>query len=84
MKKLIALLLAVVMLAPFVVAQVPENPAFTKKEASQPPTPTPAPAQNNVHEMTAADVESFLDGIVPLQLKQSDIAGATISVVKDG
>jgi CubicO group peptidase (beta-lactamase class C family) len=34
--------------------------------------------------MTAADVETFLDGIVPLQLAVSDIAGATISVVKDG
>ena len=34
--------------------------------------------------MTATDVEAFLDGLVPLQLKQADIAGATISVVKDG
>jgi CubicO group peptidase (beta-lactamase class C family) len=34
--------------------------------------------------MTAADVEAFLDGIVPLQLKHADIAGATVSVVKDG
>ena len=34
--------------------------------------------------MTAADVEAFLDGIVPLQLSRDDIAGATISVVKDG
>jgi CubicO group peptidase (beta-lactamase class C family) len=34
--------------------------------------------------MTAEDVETFLDGIVPLQLGLSDIAGATVSVVKDG
>jgi CubicO group peptidase (beta-lactamase class C family) len=34
--------------------------------------------------MTAADVEAFLDGLVPLQLKRDDIAGATVSVVKDG
>lgn len=34
--------------------------------------------------LTAADVETFLDGFVPLQLEQDDIAGATISVVKDG
>ena len=46
--------------------------------------PVPAPAQPGPHEMTAADVEAFLDGLVPLQIKQSDIAGATISVVKDG
>ena len=38
----------------------------------------------NAREMTAVDIEAFLDGLVPLQLKHSDIAGATISVVKDG
>src|SRR5207247_3639814 len=36
------------------------------------------------HEMTAADVESFLDGFVPMQLERENIAGAVISVVKDG
>ncbi len=81
MKKTIALLLSALALASFVVAQVPNNPTFTKKET---PAPAPEPSPEGVHEMTAADVESFLDGIVPLQLKQSDIAGATISVVKDG
>jgi CubicO group peptidase (beta-lactamase class C family) len=34
--------------------------------------------------MTAADVESFLDGLLPLQIKRDDIAGATVAVVKDG
>ncbi|MGZ8849778.1 MAG: serine hydrolase domain-containing protein, partial [Thermoanaerobaculia bacterium] len=37
-----------------------------------------------VHSLTATDVETFLDGFVPLQLEQDDIAGATISIVKDG
>ncbi|HEV8487785.1 MAG TPA: serine hydrolase domain-containing protein [Blastocatellia bacterium] len=36
------------------------------------------------HELTATDVEAFLDGVVPLQLAQNDIAGATIAIVKDG
>jgi CubicO group peptidase (beta-lactamase class C family) len=44
----------------------------------------PQPSTNGTHEMTAADVESFLDGIVPLQLQRNDIAGATVAVVKDG
>src|SRR5436190_1378916 len=83
MRKLIALLLSALILAPFVFGQVPQKPAIEKQEASPAQAPQ-APTQSNVHEMTAADVESFLDGIVPLQLKQSDIAGATISVVKDG
>src|SRR6185369_8825870 len=47
-------------------------------------TPLPAPSPAGTHEMTAADVEAFLDGLVPLQIKHDDIAGATIAVVKDG
>ncbi len=35
-------------------------------------------------EMTAVDVEAFLDGLVPYQLEREDIAGAVISIVKDG
>jgi CubicO group peptidase (beta-lactamase class C family) len=34
--------------------------------------------------MTAPDVEAFLDGVMPLQLEREDIAGAVIVVVKDG
>ena len=81
MKITIALFLCAVALASFIVAQAPNYPTFTKKEA---PAPTPEPSPKSVHEMTAADVEAFLDGIVPLQLSQTDIAGATVSIVKDG
>lgn len=35
-------------------------------------------------ELTAADLESFLDGLMPVQLEHADIAGAVIAVVKDG
>lgn len=34
--------------------------------------------------MTGADIEAFLDGVMPLQLQREDIAGAVIVVVKDG
>jgi CubicO group peptidase (beta-lactamase class C family) len=61
-----------------VMAQTPKE-TLPKNEA-----PLPAPSPGGAHEMTAADVEAFLDGLVPLQIKQADIAGATISVVKDG
>ena len=81
MRRVISLLLIALLVALSVVAQAPDE-ALKKREGSQPPVP--APAQTGVHEMTAADVEAFLDGLVPLQIKQSDIAGATISVVKDG
>jgi CubicO group peptidase (beta-lactamase class C family) len=76
-KKSIAFLIA---LAVAVSAQVPEKTPLTNQEP-QPPVQQPSP---RAHEMTAADVEAFLDGLVPLQLKRDDIAGATVSVVKDG
>ena len=81
MKKTIALFLSALFLTSLVVGQVPSPPALTK-ESSDSATPPATPS--NRHEMTAADVETFLDGIVPLQLGLSDIAGATVSLVKDG
>ncbi|WP_373541912.1 hypothetical protein [Chamaesiphon sp.] len=52
-----------------------------------PPVPTvpltTIRAAANVHELTVADVETFLDGIVPLQLDREDVAGATVAVVED-
>src|ERR1041385_5793077 len=61
-----------------VLGQAPKE-SLPKNEA-----PLPAPSSSGAHEMTAADIEAFLDGLVPLQIKHDDIAGATIAVVKDG
>jgi CubicO group peptidase (beta-lactamase class C family) len=36
------------------------------------------------HELTPANLESFFDGVLPLQLQRDDIGGAVIVVVKDG
>jgi len=35
-------------------------------------------------ELSATDLETFLDGFMPLQLEHADIAGAVVAVVKDG
>ena len=54
---------------------------------TKPITPSKVSAstsQESAHEMTASDVEAFLDGLVPLQLQREDIAGAVIVVVKNG
>ena len=45
---------------------------------------SPAPPQNGAPQLTASDVEAFLDGVIPLQLDREDIAGATVAIVKDG
>ncbi len=44
----------------------------------------PWPARAQTQNMTASDIEAFLDGVMPLQLQREDIAGAAIVVVKDG
>lgn len=35
-------------------------------------------------QLTTADLSAFFDGLVPLQIKRDDIAGAVVAVVKDG
>ncbi|HWZ43222.1 MAG TPA: serine hydrolase domain-containing protein [Candidatus Saccharimonadales bacterium] len=56
-------------------------PAVMLAQAPAPGSPTHAPLP---HEMTAADVEAFLDGFVPMQLERENIAGAVVCVVKEG
>src|SRR5215217_690656 len=64
------------------IGQAPTEPVPSKSGTSEPPVP--AAPSDRPHDLTAADVEAFLDGLVPQQLKHDDIAGATISIVKDG
>lgn len=45
-----------------------------------PPTVPPVVA----HPLETSDLEAFFDGIIPLQLERSDVAGATVLVMKDG
>src|SRR5215472_8050310 len=65
--------------------------AFAQAPSSTAPPLTPAPAQAATavaaapaSELTAADVNSWLDGYLPYALKTGDIAGAVVVVVKDG
>ena len=57
------------------------NPAAAKVPAA---AEAEQPAHPSSHALTPADLETFLDGVMPLQLKREDVAGAVISVVKDG
>lgn len=63
---------------------------------SQVSTPNPAAAKSSAEnkvailqgapgrELSATDLETFLDGFMPLQLDREDVAGAVVAVVKDG
>jgi CubicO group peptidase (beta-lactamase class C family) len=44
----------------------------------------PLPELTVAHELTKPDLEAFLDALIPAQLQNRDIAGAAVSVVKDG
>ena len=53
---------------------------LTSSSASLPPREPPS----GEHQLTAEDVNAWLDGKLPDALKNEDIPGAVVSVVKDG
>ena len=54
------------------------TPPPAKAPTAPAPTSSPAPA------LTKQDFEAFLDALIPSQLQTRNIAGAVVSVVKDG
>ena len=50
--------------------------------AQDPPTPTTAPAIRGVSDK--AELQAFLDGMLPALMRDKKVAGATVAVVKDG
>ncbi|HWH91755.1 MAG TPA: serine hydrolase domain-containing protein, partial [Candidatus Binatia bacterium] len=57
---------------------LPQGAPAPSKEAAPPTQASPTP------ELTKADFETFLDALIPSQLRNRNIAGAVVSVVKDG
>ncbi len=82
MRRLTALIILGFIFFSLAVGQVPNAPTVPSNPSDKLITTGNIPP--GTHELTAQDVEAFLDGIVPFQLERDDIAGATISVVKDG
>lgn len=62
------------------------TPASTASvPATKPTTAAPGPATPaSGHPLTAPDLEAFFDGIIPMQLERSDIAGASVLVMQNG
>lgn len=58
----------------------PPAAAATSAEKAAPP----AAEAPKAHDLSAEDLNSFLDGLMPLQIQRADIAGAVVTVVKDG
>jgi CubicO group peptidase (beta-lactamase class C family) len=88
MRKLAAFV-AAIMGAAFLSGAVAQTPP-----AAVPPTPQvqsekqgvsiPAPPAAGIRELSAQDVNAWLDGFLPYALGKGDIAGAVVTVVKDG
>ncbi|HEY1250566.1 MAG TPA: serine hydrolase domain-containing protein [Thermoanaerobaculia bacterium] len=64
--------------------KVPPGPPPAAKAVPAPAAASQTGAPQPTASLTAADVEAFLDGLVPAQLGPADVAGAVVVVVKDG
>jgi CubicO group peptidase (beta-lactamase class C family) len=60
------------------------KPATKAPAAAASAKATTLSAGTGTHELTAEDVEAFLDGFMPQQLAAENKAGAVIAIVKDG
>jgi CubicO group peptidase (beta-lactamase class C family) len=57
------------------------SPLFSPAPVSSAPV---AAEPSGRHDLTKADLEAFLDALLPAQLQSRDMAGAVVAVVKDG
>src|SRR5205809_765134 len=60
------------------------SPLLSPAPAPVLPAAPPLPELTLAHELTKPDLEAFLDALIPAQFQNRDMAGAVISVVKDG
>ncbi len=60
------------------------RPRSHNRLANPVPSAPPRPRLFRPHPLDQADLTAFFDGILPLQLERSDIAGASVLVMKDG
>ena len=76
--------LAAVLIGSIAVAQGPALPLSPATEATVAAS-VPSPAvPGGARALTATDVDAWLDGYMPYALHTGDIAGAVVTVVKDG
>src|SRR3954470_8364836 len=77
---------ALIVAAQTALAQGPApSPFFTPAPAASPqPEATPSALLSAAPELTRADLEPFLEGLINSQLLNRNMAGAVIAVVADG
>jgi CubicO group peptidase (beta-lactamase class C family) len=65
-------------------AQGPASPMISLPSPPPAQVPAAAPQTTPVPALTKQDFEAFLDALIPSQLQNRNIAGAVVSVVRDG
>jgi CubicO group peptidase (beta-lactamase class C family) len=80
------LILCPILLATFVAVGFAQGPAPSPLLSPAPvlQPAAPLPELTVAHDLTKPDLEAFLDALIPAQLQNRDMAGAAISIVKDG
>src|SRR3989337_407552 len=73
--------LASLLAAPLQSQQAPAPVGPPARATLETPSAAPTPA---TRQLTRSDLEPWLDGFMPYALQRGGIAGATVSVVKDG
>jgi CubicO group peptidase (beta-lactamase class C family) len=66
---------------PWQTQSAPKAAAPIASAEGKPSAPASLPA---AHPLEKADLEAFFDGLIPIQMERSDVAGSTVLVVKDG
>ncbi|MBV8632302.1 MAG: beta-lactamase family protein [Silvibacterium sp.] len=77
---------AAISLSTLACAQAPQTTVPATPPGPQPHSEEKTPPANPLsgHTLDSADLQAFFDGVLPLQLERSDIAGASVIVIKDG
>ena len=65
-------------------AQPPVPPSPQVRTDATRGVPIPTPQRGGPEQLNAEDVNAWLDGFMPYALAEGDIAGAVVTVVKDG
>src|SRR6478609_6885508 len=79
----LALHVTLLLFAEVVLAQGPAPSPLLAPAPASSPVPI-APTPSSTAELTRADLEPFLDGLIASQIENRDVAGAVVAVVKDG
>jgi len=79
----LALLSGLLLLSGAITLRAQREASAPKTKLAQAESASPNSA-TEAHQITYDDVSAFLDGAMPLEIQRGDVAGAVVTIVKDG